>query len=100
MVTLKEAIKIAEANRKSKVTSASDCNDRWAFYFEDDEPPAPETINDPRIPDWVKPVLVLGQRMPAFVYKDSGKVEYFLFSFLVDSVQSGEITFTPIELPE
>ena len=100
MLTLKEAIKIVEKQRGSKVVNASDCGDRWAFYFKDDEPQSPEIIDDPRIPDFAKNVLSAGQRLPAFVFKDNGKVEYFLFSFVADLVQKGEITFRHVELPK
>ena len=36
MVTLEEAMHIAEKWRGSKVANAGDCGDRWAFSFESD----------------------------------------------------------------
>lgn len=98
MITLAEAIKIAENFRGSKVASASDCGDRWAFNFKDDE--VQPATNDTPIPAFVNNVLCARQSLPAFVYKDSGKIEYFLFSFLASAVQKGEITFKPVDLPE
>ena len=69
-MTLQEAIKIAETERKSKVTGAGDCGDRWVFSFEDD----------------------IGKTdcMPLFVYKENGKVEYFLMGFFMDSLIHGD----------
>ena len=79
MLTLKEAIKIAEMERNSKVVCANDCGDRWAFGFEDDENKT--------------------DGIPLFVYKIDGNVEYFLSGMLVDSLENGEITCNPIQLP-
>ena len=79
MINLEEAIKIAETERNSKVVCANDCDDRWAFGFEDDSDAL--------------------QGMPIFVYKKNGNVEYFLTVMLVEAVERGEMTCKSIRLP-
>lgn len=99
MLTLEEAIKIAETARGSKVVNASDFGDRWSFYFEDDEPKPCDYIDDPE-QRLIKEVLSCQQREPVFVYKSDGRVRCYLAIDIVDMLASGEMTCTPVKLPE
>ena len=78
MLTLQEAIEIAESERKSKVSSAGDCGGKWAFSFEDDK----DKIDG----------------VPLFVYKSNGKCEYFCPAEFMYSLADGEITCTSVDL--
>ena len=69
MVTLKEAVKIAERERRSKVCEIKDCNDRWAFVFECD-------VN-------------CFDAIPVFVFKSDGRCEPFYVSEFLDILASG-----------
>lgn len=65
MINLTEAIKIAETERNkfeygSKVDSAIDCGDRWAFDFSADKG-------------------LIGSA-PVFVFKENGKCEFFFMT--------------------
>ena len=77
-MTLQEAIKIAETERKSKVVGAGDCGDKWMFTFEAD-------VN--KTDGWV-----------LFVNKKNGKVNFVLPVLFVESLARGEITCTNVDL--
>ena len=57
MITLKEAVKIAENMRQSKISAIVDCEDRWAFGFEEDKGKYGSA--------------------PVFVFKETGESEFF-----------------------
>ena len=77
-MTLQEAIKIAETERKSKVVGAGDCGDKWMFTFEAD-------VN--KTDGWV-----------LFVNKENGEVNFILPVLFVESLARGEITCTHMDL--
>ena len=95
MITIKEAIKRAEAVRGSKIVNVVDCDDRWAFCFEDDYP-QPTPFFDNNLPDFVKEVLAAPDIIPTFMFKDDGRMELFYISEYVELLAKG----TPIDLPE
>lgn len=76
MITLSEAIKIAEQERGSKICEIKDCNDRWAFAFEEDK----NSFDS----------------IPAFVFKLDGRFEPFYISDYFDLLKLG----TYIELAD
>lgn len=83
MITLKEAIKIAEeVYHGGKVGSAGDCGDQWMFSFKSpfDEP-------------------CLGG-LVVFVHKDTGDWEAMSPAEFVDILIDNKITVTRIDLPE
>ena len=80
VVNLKEAIQLAERERKSKVTGAADCGDRWAFSFDDD--------------------MGKTDGMPLFVYKSDGKSEFFCPAEFMYAVAEGQVVCEFVPLPE
>ncbi len=77
-MTLAEAIKKVESERGSKVVSAGDCGDRWVFSFAEDE----DKIGS----------------APMFAFKNNGQIEYFGVIDYINSLESGQIQFSPIEI--
>ena len=69
-MTLKDAIRVAEAARGSAVGFIMDCGDRWAFGFKDDED-------------------CLGSA-PAFVFKDDGHCEFFFIGDYTDLLRTAK----------
>lgn len=80
VVKLKEAIQLAEHERKSKVVGAADCGDRWAFSFDDD--------------------VGKTDGMPMFVHKSDGKSEIFCPAEFMYAVAEGQAVCEIVPLPE
>ena len=76
----KEAVQLAERERKSKVLSAADCGDRWAFDFEDDAGKMDGTS--------------------LFVYKSDGKSEIFCPAEFMYAVADGKAFCEVVPLPD
>lgn len=74
-MTLKEAVAVAEKERNNKVAAIGDC---WFFSFEDDRGKT--------------------DSIPLLVYKVDAKCEYVCVGAFVDSLASGQITCTPVEI--
>ena len=64
MITLKEAVKIAEKMYGSEVSGGNDCGDRWTFGFKAD-------------------INAIGGAHVA-VFKENGKAEYFCVAEYID----------------
>lgn len=77
-MTLEKAIAVAEGERNSKVVGIGDCGDCWFFSFEDDRGKT--------------------DSMPLLVYKIDARCEYVCVGTFVDSLASGQITCTPVEI--
>ena len=74
-MTLEEAIIVAENLRGDVVCVAKDCGDRWAFSFEGDR-------------------NCIGSA-PVFVYKNSGKCEYFFIGDYADMLLKAKFLHIP-----
>ena len=94
MITLEEAIKLAEKWRGSKVIGAIDCGDRWAFDFECDT--GEVAFDVPNIPAFAKSLLSFSQVIRMFVFKDDGRHEYFFTANALDILESAK----QIDLPK
>lgn len=95
MITLNEAIKIAERWRGSKIKTIVDCNDRWDVTFEADYPKA-VAVFDENLPDFVKDVLLAPDVIHTFIFKDDGRCEFFYAAEHIELLAAGR----PVELPD
>ena len=80
VVKLKEAIRIAEREYKSKVIEMGDCGDSWAFGFEADKD---------KMDGWI-----------LLVEKKSGNMDFVLPAFFAESIIAGKIIYRRIDYSE
>lgn len=99
MITLKEAILMAQTWRGSKVKTVKDCGDRWVFTFEDDYPKG-EPVFDEKLeeaPEYIKRLLAAPDVIPTFMFKDDGHFELFYISEYLDLLSKAKCIDLPKE---